>query len=134
LLKFSDAGENAGTASSPVPLNAISRLEFVASLVTVRDPVAAAMEVGAKRICTVAVCPTANELDGVAPMTVKTPPETVAPEIFTAPVPVFVTVTVCVPLLPTATFPNPMLLGEAVRTPPPEVPAPPLFPLDAFVV
>lgn len=47
LLKFSADGENAGTASSPVPLSATVRLEFVASLVTVNAPVAAAIEVGA---------------------------------------------------------------------------------------
>ena len=47
LLKFNNDGENAGTASSPVPLNATVRLEFVASLVTVKPPVAGVMEVGA---------------------------------------------------------------------------------------
>lgn len=105
LLKFSDDGEKAGTASRPVPLSATARLEFVASLVTVNAPVAGVIEVGANRICTVAVCPTASELDGVALTTVNTSLETVAPEIFTAPVPVFVMVTLCIAVVPTATFP-----------------------------
>lgn len=81
-----------------------------------------------------AVCPTANKLDGVALTTVNTPPETVAPEIFTTPVPVFVTVTLCVAVLPSTTFPNPMLLEDALRVPPPEPPVPPPLPPDAALV
>ena len=100
----------------------------------VRVPVAGVMAVGANWIWTAAVCPTANELDDVAPTTVKTPPETVAPEIFTVPVPVFVTVTLCVAALPSTTFPNPMLLEEALRIPPPELPVPVPLPPDAALV
>ena len=81
-----------------------------------------------------AVCPTANELDGAALTTVNTPPETVAPEIFTAPVPVFVTVTLCVAVLPSTTLPNPMPLEDALRVPPPEPPVPPPLPPDAALV
>lgn len=81
-----------------------------------------------------AVCPTARELEGFPPTTVNTPPDTLAPEIFTVPVPVFVTVMLCVAAVPSTTFPKPILFEDAVRTPPPELPTPPPLPLDAFVV
>jgi hypothetical protein len=65
---------------------------------------------------------------------VNTPPEIVALDILTVPVPVFVTRILCVAALPTATFPKLMLVGDGVRTPPPESPTPPPLPLDALVV
>jgi hypothetical protein len=55
LLKFREVGENAGTASRPAPLSATVRVELVASLVTVKLPVAGVMDVGANWICTVAL-------------------------------------------------------------------------------
>lgn len=54
-MKFNDEGENTGIASRPVPVKAMARLEFVASLVTVSVPVAGVIDVGANRTCTVAV-------------------------------------------------------------------------------
>jgi hypothetical protein len=47
LLKFNDAGEIAIVACVPVPLSEIESGELEASLVTVRVPVAAPLEVGA---------------------------------------------------------------------------------------
>lgn len=129
LLKFSDVGENPARASKPVPLSVILRDEFEASLVTVSVPDAGVIDVGANCTCTVALCPTGRELEGFPPTTVNTPPAIVAPEIFTMPVPVFITVTFCVAVLPTATFPKLMLADEPVSTPPPELPVPPL-PVD----
>jgi hypothetical protein len=131
LLKFSELGENAGTASRPPPLIPTTRVVFVALLVIVKFPVAAVVEVGANWTSTVALCPTANEAVGFPPITVNTPPVMVAPDIFTVPVPVFVTLTLWVALLPTVTFPKLIEEGEGVRTPPPEPPTPPPVPLVA---
>jgi hypothetical protein len=65
---------------------------------------------------------------------VKTPPDTVALEMFTAPVPVLLMVTLCVDVLPTATFPNATLAGDAASVPPPESPTPLPLLSEAFVV
>ena len=46
-LKFSEVDENIVSASRPVPLNATVNVAFVASLVTVRAPLAGVMDVGA---------------------------------------------------------------------------------------
>jgi hypothetical protein len=48
-----------------------------------------------------------------------------APDIVTVPVPVFVTLTLCVDELPTATFPKLTVDDDGVSTPPPELPTPP---------
>jgi len=117
LLKFSEAGENETPASTPVPLSAILKGESDALLAIVRAPAAAFMDVGANWSCTVALCPAANELDGLPPTTVKTPPEMFALDIVTAAVPVFVTLTLCVAVFPTATLPKLMLEADAVSVP-----------------
>lgn len=78
--------------------------------------------------------PTAREVEPLPPTRTNTPPETVAPEMFTAPVPVLVMVTFWVALVPTATLPNETLLDDAERTPPPELPTLLPLPFDAFVV
>ena len=57
------------------------------------------------------------------PLTIVNPAPVIdAPVILTVAVPVFVTLTVCVVVLPTATFPNATLVELGVRTPDPEVP------------
>jgi hypothetical protein len=61
--------------------------------------------------------PTPSEADGLPPVTLKPEPVTVACEMFTVAVPVFVTVTVCVALPPTATLPNVTLVDPAESTP-----------------
>jgi hypothetical protein len=117
-----------------VPLRPTLSVELVALLDTLRVPVAGAIDVGANSICSVALCPTARELEGLPPTTAKTPPEMEAPEIVAVPVPVFVTVILWVDVLPTATFPKLMLAGEGVSTPPPELPTPLPLLLEALVV
>jgi hypothetical protein len=67
LLKFSEVGENEGTASKPVPLNEIPSDEFDALLVTVNAPDAGVIEVGANCTWTVALWPAAKLFDGVPP-------------------------------------------------------------------
>ena len=66
----------------------------------------------------------------------KTAPVIAAAEILTVAVPVFVRVTVCVPVLPTATFPKLTLVEPADSTPAPGVPVvpPPEVLTDAAVV
>lgn len=64
----------------------------------------------------------------------NTPPDTVALEMFTAPVPVLLIVTLCVVVLPTATFPNETLPGDAASVPPPESPTPLPLLSEALVV
>lgn len=130
LLKFKDAGDIVSAGSMPVPLNEMAVGEFEASLVTVNAPLAAPMAVGANCICTVTLCPTGTEDDGLPPTTVKPAPVILAAEMLTGAVPVFVTVTLWVALLPTDTFPNDTVveLGESTPAPPvepPPVPPPP---------
>lgn len=122
LLKFNDAGEIVSPGCMPVPLREIVSGEFEASLVTVRSPVAAPSDGGANRTWTVTLCPTGIEEEGFPPITLNADPETVACEMFTAAVPVFVTLTLCVALLPTATFPKLRLLELAESIPAPGVP------------
>jgi hypothetical protein len=118
----------------PVPVRATLSVELVASLAMERLPVAAVADVGANCTCTMALCPTAKALVGFPPTTANAPPVMLAPDIVAVPVPVFVIVTLCVDVLPTGTLPKPMLAGDGVRTPPPEVPT--LVPVlvEAFVV
>jgi hypothetical protein len=52
----------------------------------------------------------------------------------TVPVPLLVTLMLCVDVLPTARLPKAMLVADGVRTPPPELPTPPPLPEDALEV
>jgi hypothetical protein len=136
LLKLRDEGLTESTGSVPVPLNEIASGELDALLVTVSVPVAAAAAVGANWICTVMLCPTGIEEAGFPPITVNAAPEIVAALMFTVAVPVFVTLTLCVPLLPTATLPKLTLVEPADNTPAggsPVLPPPPPVPLPAVV-
>jgi hypothetical protein len=141
LLKFKDAGEIVRAGCMPVPLNETETGELEASLVTVKVPLAAPRLVGANCNCTVTLCPTGTEAEGLPPMTVNPAPEICADAMFTAAVPVLVTVTLWVPVFPTFTFPNATVVELGERTPasgspvepPPPVP-PPLPPVDAGVV
>jgi hypothetical protein len=137
LLKFKDAGEIESAGCMPVPLSAIDSGEFEASLVTVSVPFAAPRAVGANCTCTVVLCPTGTEGEGLPPITVKPVPVISADAMFTAAVPVFVTVTLCVVVLPTFTFPNATVAELGDKIPAcgsPVVPPPGLPPIDeAFV-
>jgi hypothetical protein len=61
--------------------------------------------------------PTARVVDGLPPVTLNPAPVTVACEMSTVAVPVFVTVTFWVALPPTATLPNVTLVEPADSTP-----------------
>lgn len=47
LLKLSDVGEKTGTGSEPFPASGTVKVELLASLTTVKAPVAEAVDVGA---------------------------------------------------------------------------------------
>lgn len=137
LLKLKDAGEIESAGCMPVPLREIDSGEFEASLVTVNVPFAAPGPVGANCTCTVALCPTGTEADGLPPTTVKPVPVMPADAIFTVAVPVFVTVRLWVLVVPTFTFPNETVAELGDRMPDwgsPVVPPPgPLPTLVALV-
>jgi hypothetical protein len=67
----------------------------------------------------VLLCPTPIVPEGFPPITVKPAPVKVAPEMVTVPNPVFVTVKLCVAVLPTAMLPKLTLvaLGESMPAP-----------------
>jgi len=67
----------------------------------------------------VALWPTARVAAPFPLMTVKAEPEIAAEVMFTAPVPVFVTLTVCSAVLPMATLPKESVVALAERTPEP---------------
>lgn len=80
--------------------------------------------------------PAGSEEEGFPPTTVYPVPEIVAWEILTVAVPVFVTVTLCVALLPIATFPKLRLAALGESTPALESPGVPGLPVceDAALV
>lgn len=129
--KFTLVGFAEICACKPVPVSAIDNDGFEASLVTLRVPVAGVIEVGANCTCTVSVCPAARVALPLPLMTVKTPPDIEAAEMFTASVPVLVTLRGSVAVLPTARLPKLRVVADGVRTPvlvpPPPVPPPPVL-------
>ena len=79
-----------------------------------RLPVAAPAEVGAKMAENEALLPALIVIGMLAPLMLNPVPEGVAPVTVNVPVPAFVSVNVCVPLLPTATLPKATLAGLIV--------------------
>jgi hypothetical protein len=69
-------------------------------------------------------CPTASDPDGLPPVTENPVPVNDACEMFTVDVPVFVIVTLWLPLLPTATLPNVTVVALAESTPEPVLEGP----------
>jgi hypothetical protein len=110
-------GEIERPACVAVPVSETIKGEFEASLMIVSAPEAAPAAVGANCTVSVLLWPTASATDGLPPVTLKPEPVTVACETFTVAVPVFVIVTFCVALPPTATLPNVTLVEPAERTP-----------------
>jgi hypothetical protein len=98
----------------PVPDNAIDAGEPGALLTIEMLPVAAPAEVGAKMAENEALLPALIVIGMLAPLVLNPVPEAVAPVTVNVPVPAFVSVTVCVPLLPTETLPNATLAGLIV--------------------
>jgi hypothetical protein len=121
LLKLRDTGEIDSAACVAMPATETVSGAFGALLITLRLPDAAPTVWGANWICTVTAWPMATIPDEFPDITVNPGPETVAWEISTLAVPVFVTVTLCVALLPTATFPKLRLLKLGDKIPVPGV-------------
>lgn len=85
--------------------------ELAALLITVRLPVTLPTAVGAKLTVRGRLFPAARETDPAKPLTANPVPEMVADVTVTAPVPAFVSVTVCEAELPTSVFAKPRLLA-----------------------
>lgn len=98
--------------------------EFVALLITEIDPLTAPAAVGEKTVLNVVVEPAAIVTGTVRLVTLKPVPEVVIFEILTLVLPVFVSVTVCVLLLPRFTFPKlrVVVLAESCNAPATPVP------------
>ncbi len=122
--KFSVEGEIESPDWVPVAVSEIISGEFEASLITVIEPLIAPAAVGANCTCTVLLCPTAREPDGLPLTTEKPVPVRDACEMFTVAVPVLVIVTLWLPVLPTATLPNCTVVALAESTPAPVFPGP----------
>jgi hypothetical protein len=90
--------------------------ELLALLTTEMLPAALPPAVGEKMALKLVVCPRDSVKGRESPLMLKPAPVTVAPEIVTAPLPVLVSVTVWVLLLPTFTFPKLMLAGLALSS------------------
>ena len=80
-------------------------------------PVALPLDVGVKVALNVAFWPALIVSGVVIPLRLNPVPETLAAETVTLAVPEFVSVMVCDPLLPTATFPKLTLVGLKVSWP-----------------
>lgn len=131
LLKFKAEGEIVSADWVPVPLSETASGESVASLTMERAPVAAPEACGANWTCTVVLCPAGTIDEGLPPTTLNAAPEIAACEMSTVTEPVFVTVRLTEPVLPTGTLPK-LRLAELAES----VPAPlcPVEPLAALVV
>jgi hypothetical protein len=112
--KFTLEGLAATWPCIPVPDSAIDAGEPGALLTIEILPVAAPAEVGAKIAENEALLPALIVIGMLAPLMLNPVPEGDALVTVKVPVPAFVRVTVCVPLLPTATLPNATLAGLIV--------------------
>ena len=101
------------TAECADPDTVMMAGEFAALLVTVTLPDTSAAVVGVKTTLRFAVWPAPMVTGGVRPLVVKSAPETLIWEMLTLELPVLVSVTVCVLLLPKATFPKLKEVGLA---------------------
>lgn len=102
-------------AAAPEPLRAIESAEFDALLAMVMFPEALPVVAGAN--CAVNVAPWPAEITSgvVRPMMLKPVPVVVAPETVTLAFPELLSVTVCLPVLPTVTAPKTALAGVALK-------------------
>ena len=109
---------------TPVPVSGIEIVGSLALLVIVMLPEAVPAVVGAN-CATKLVLWLAASVNGVeSPTAVKPPPLAATVEIVALVLPLFVSVMVCWPLLPTGTFPNDTLPGFAVNAELVETPLP----------
>jgi hypothetical protein len=100
-------------AWTPAPVKLTVAGEFTALLATETVPVKLLTLVGENAIDNIAVCPAASVEGGAVPVVLNPLPETVIWAMLRLEFPVFVSVTVWVPLPPTATLPKLKLLGVA---------------------
>lgn len=136
LLKLSDVGEIESTACVAFPWSVTLKLEVVdawavisevaaaaemldASLVMVTSPEMLPADCGVNVNCTVTLWPAATVPAKFPPTTLNPDPETLTPEIETDAVPVSVSVSDCVALLPTGTSPKStvLVLAESIPVP-----------------
>lgn len=126
LLKFRADGETVSAGWVPVPVSETASGESVASLTMEKAPVAAPEACGANWTCTVVLCPAGTADAGLPPTTLNAAPEIVACEMSTVAEPVFVTVRLREPVLPTATLPKLRFVELAESVPEPVCPVEPL--------
>jgi len=112
--KFTLEGLAATWPCIPVPDNAIDAGEPGALLTIEMLPVAAPADVGAKMAENEALLPALIVIGMLAPLMLNPVPEGDALVTVNVPVPALVSVTVCVPLLPTETLPKATLAGLIV--------------------
>ena len=113
----------AGAALTPVP-DKLTVGEELALLVSVTLPLALPAVVGANVSVSVALCPAEMVAGVVTPLPVKPVPVTLTVERFKSAVPEFVIVSACVPVVPSVTLPNAIVvelteIAGAVATPVP---------------
>lgn len=109
---------------TPVPVSGIETVESLALLVMVMLPEAIPAVVGANCAVKLAVWLAASVNGAEIPTAVKPLPLAPIAEIVALVFPLFVSVMVCCPLLPTETFPNDTLPGFAVNVELVETPLP----------
>lgn len=102
-------------ACPAVPLREIDSIAFDALLAIAMFPEALPAVVGANCAVNVAPCPAGITSGAVRPMMLKPAPVVVTPEMVVLAFPEFVSVTVCEPVLPTATLPKAAMAGLALK-------------------
>src|SRR6266852_6601992 len=119
-LRLVGLAPSKNVATTPVPLKARVRGEPGALLVMETLPLALPVAEGANCALNVVFCPAASVSGTDKPAMLKPVPKALAAEIVTLAVPELLNVMVCVPLLPTSTFPKLKLegLGESAASVP----------------
>src|SRR5713226_7428130 len=117
LPKLALDGVAESCACTPVPLRARVRGEPGALLVMETLPLALPVAAGEYVAVNEVLCPGLRVSGAVMPLMVNPVPEALAAEIVKLAVPELLNVMVCVPLLPTSTFPKLKLEGLAVSAP-----------------
>jgi len=126
LPKLTLAGVTEICGCTPVPLSAIVAGEFVALLVMVTLPERLAAVAGANITLNVVDCPAARASGTVKPATLNPVPLSLICETVTLEFPVFVTLTLCVVLVPVAMLPKLSDTGLAVSCSAGATPMPPV--------
>src|SRR6267143_5606237 len=116
-LRLVGLAPSKNVASTPVPLRVRVRGEPGALLVMETLPLALPVAEGANCALNVVFCPAASVSGTDKPAMLKPVPKALAAEIVTLAVPELLNVKVCVPLLPTSTFPKLKLERLGVSAP-----------------